>query len=63
MIRLSCDSEGYLWLHDDSESSDGCTLLGPIGDARTAGRVPDELAGELERVEEEWMDKAGACKP
>ena len=51
-MSLILDAEGDLWHHDE----DGCKLLGPIDQPRTRGRVPAELAEQLERLDAEWAE-------
>lgn len=55
-IHLELDSDGNLWLIEQSEIAVVDTLLGAISDPATSYRVPGELLGRLGELEREWAD-------
>jgi hypothetical protein len=55
-IYLELDSDGNLWLVQESDIAVVDTLLGPVTDPATSYRVPGELLDELGRLEREWRD-------
>jgi hypothetical protein len=64
-LSLELDSDGNVWLVEQSEIAVVDKLLSPVDDPATSYRVPGELLGRLGELEQEWaeaVEYGAACR-